>query len=123
MRRVGRGESPAWSPDGRQLAFVAAVRPGTVNVFVADADGKRTRRLTHARSVDAFPTFSPRGDRLAFLSARPGFRHEQVYVLDVTSGRVRRLTSQREYPGVEHTPPQWSGDGRTVFYLDRRPPP
>ena len=56
---------PAWSPDGKQIAFVSA-REGTPHVYVMDADGTGTRRLTDSDQEDDHPTWSSDGTRIAF---------------------------------------------------------
>jgi Tol biopolymer transport system component len=73
-----RGVSPAWSPDGTRLAFVSfADHNGTScpggcgtsgEIYVVNADGTDSRRLTHSRADDEHPTWSPDGTRLAFAS-------------------------------------------------------
>ena len=56
---------PAWSPDGAQIAF-ASKRDGATHIFVMQADGTGTRRLTNAAKDDDHPSWSPDGktDRL-----------------------------------------------------------
>ena len=69
-------ESPAWSPDGRRLAFVRG-RPGRAELVVMDADGRHERRLTRGVGA-ASPAWSPDGRRIAYSAGprgrRPGVR-------------------------------------------------
>ena len=61
---------PAWSPDGRRIAFVSR-RDGNSEVYVMNADGSGKRNLTRDRaSDDDYPTWSPDGRRIAFLRVR-----------------------------------------------------
>lgn len=59
-----------WSPDGRWVAFGAAVSRATAALFVADARTGRTRQITSGEFFDAAPSFSPDGKFLYFLSSR-----------------------------------------------------
>lgn len=83
-----------WSPDGQQLAFARTVRGqhGSLinDLFLVDADGNNLRRLTHSRRAVS-PTFSPEGDRLAFIGSEGGTAN--LYVLDLETGEEIALTS------------------------------
>ena len=60
-----RDESPAWSPDGKKIAFVSNrnnVNKDRVQIWVIDADGKNPIRLTDGL-VDANPDWSPDGKK------------------------------------------------------------
>ena len=95
----GNDLAPAWSPDGRRLAF-ASTRDGDPHVFVAERDGGRLRDVT----AGGEPAWSPDGRRLAF--ARPEGAGSDVWVVDADGGRARRLAAG-EWPA-------WSPDGRRI---------
>jgi TolB protein len=67
-QRISTGYAPAWSRDGRRLAFVVA-RVGDAQIFVMDASGKNVRRLTPA-GTHLLPAWSPDGRWIAFVSIR-----------------------------------------------------
>lgn len=82
---VGHGNSPAWSPNGRQVAFVRTYPYITTegDLFVARADGTGERRLYDGGDLPlASPSFAPDGRRIAFL------RHSSLHILDVVTGSV-----------------------------------
>jgi TolB protein len=91
--------SPAWSPDGEQIAF-ASDRDGNWEIYVLDVGGGGATRLTNEPAEDAHPTWAPHGNRIAFASTRaepdPGgcsanCNHE-IYVMRADGSRLTRLT-------------------------------
>ena len=71
--------NPAWSPDGKRILF-ASDRGGTVDLYALEADDPeqpeltkankfKTTRLTNTASEELNPTYSPKGDRIAFVRA------------------------------------------------------
>ncbi len=59
----------AWSPDGRQIAFVTEDKAGQTQIAVSDSDGRGAKAVTTAHGPVDTPRWSPAGDRLAFLYA------------------------------------------------------
>jgi Tol biopolymer transport system component len=102
-RRVTRGDQPAWSPDGRRIAFV---RRGAV--LVAGADGSAVRRLTRDASA-SWPAWSPDGDRVVFTGGR------DLFTVSVATGRLTRLTRSRR-PWIANFTPTYSPDGRMLAF-------
>jgi len=97
--------APAWSPDGKRVAFVSA-RSGNWELYVIDASGGKETRLTDNRAVDVAPTWSPDGKKLAFLSNREG--RWAIYIIDVQSGRVQKvLTTGDAYPDAVNERLSW----------------
>ena len=81
---------PAFSPDGRQVAF-AATAPGanSQDIFLMNVDGTNLRRLTTHPDIDTTPTWSPGGNQIAFTSNRTG--RPQVYVMNIDGSGTYRL--------------------------------
>jgi TolB protein len=82
---------PAFSPDGRWLAFAARAGGGT-DVYVMEAGGATARRLTELESARA-PAFSPDGTLLAFLAVAPGESGFDLWVVELTAGEGGELTA------------------------------
>ncbi len=101
---------PAWSPDGRLIAF-ASMRFGSFDIFVMRADGSGTRRLTRAREHDSRPSWSPDGAWIVFDRGAWG----DLYVIGKDGQGERRLTRDR----AQETDPAWSPDGRWIAYVRR----
>lgn len=103
--------APAWSPDGRSLAF-AAQRDHNWDVYTVWADGSRLERLTQHAAFDGWPAWSPDGRSLAFVSHREGSL--AVHRLDLAAGEASaRRISEGQGPAIE---PAWSPDGRWLAY-------
>jgi TolB protein len=103
---------PAYSPDGSRIAFASA-REGTLDVYVMNADGSDTRRLTSTPANDGQPTWSPDGRQIAFQ--RDDGDH--IYVMRSDGSGVRRLTNDLAPEGE----PAWSPDGTWIAYARRTP--
>ncbi len=103
---------PAWSPDGKRIAF-ASSRAGRFHLFVVDASGKKTKRLTAGENEDTHPSWSPDGTRIAFTRGAPN----GIEVMNADGTGLHRLTSGL----AEEADPAWSPSGRWIAY-DRRIP-
>ena len=117
-RRLARGGNPAWSPDGRSLAFTDE-RNGNYEVYVMNADGSRQRNLTRDPAADdRGAAWSPDGRKVAFLrssvEARTphAFGPGDVYVMnaDGTGQRSLTRTAAEEHFGA------WSPDGLKIAF-------
>src|SRR6266705_2334587 len=62
----GADLAPAWSPDGRRIAF-QSTRDGNWEIYVMNADGSEVHRLTHGEAEDGEPSWSADGKRIAFV--------------------------------------------------------
>jgi TolB protein len=105
--------SPAWSPDGRQLAYVSFEdqRP---KVYIQNLTDGRRELLAEFRGINSAPAWSPDGTRLALTLSRDG--NPEIYVLDIASRLLRRLT----HDGAIDTEPAWSPDGRHIVFTSDR---
>lgn len=106
-------DAPRWSPDGKRIAYSSA-RDGSVDIFVAAADGSGAVNLTRNAAWDDYPAWSPDGSKIAFTSNRDG--PFNLYVMNADGSGVRRLTRGNDWD----TMPAWSPDGtRIAFASDR----
>lgn len=105
--------SPAWSPNGGQLAYVSFESRKPV-VYVHDvATGKR-RLLANFRGSNSAPAWAPDGRSLAVTLSRDG--GSQLYTIDANGGEPRRLTQS---PSID-TEPIYSSDGRNIYFVSDR---
>jgi TolB protein len=109
--------SPAWSPDGRRVAFVRTLfepgGQGTSHVFVAAADGVRARRVASGSADDMSPAWKPDGHTLVFARAfRAGFG---LVVARLGKPGFRVLVRPTKTIS-DATFPAWSPDGRRIAF-------
>ena len=119
-RRLTRGFAPAWSPDGRKIAY-SSVRPGNSGnseVFVMNADGSANRRLTPQPAGGHSPDWSPDGRKLMFPSRRDG--NWEVYVMNPDGSGKRNLTRNPGNDGFQGWGAAWSPDGRKITFVSDR---
>lgn len=113
--------NPAWSPDGRSIAF-SGMDGGISDLYVLNMQTGDVRQLTNDRYSDLQPTWSPDGATLAFVTDRGpqgtefetlSYGKERIGLLDLASGSIRTV---RPFDG-RHTNPQFSPDGRSLFFI------
>jgi TolB protein len=106
--------SPAWSPDGGEIAYVS-FEQRLSTIYVQNLKSGERRRLSAHAGVNQAPAWSPDGKKLAMtLSTREG--NLDVYVLDLDSQALTRITDD---PGID-TEPQWSKDGQSIYFTSDR---
>jgi TolB protein len=105
--------SPAWSPDGKRLAYVSFELQKAV-VWVQDLTSGERRVLANFRGSNSAPAFSPDGQRLAVTLSQDGVA--QLYTLPVGGGTPTRLTSSNSID----TEPVFAPDGRNIYFVSDR---
>jgi len=107
--------TPAFSPDEKTLAFSRATEEGTDIYTVNVRDQCCLQRLTVGRFSDNLsPTYSPDGQRIAFVSTRSGL--PQIYVM-AADGTDQQLFAPFDYGATgSSNAPEWSPDGQSVAF-------
>ena len=114
---------PTWAPDGHAIAFTG-MHQGITDLFVYDLQGNRLRQLTKDAFADLEPAWSPDGRRIAFSTDR--FTSDlatlsigayTLATIDPDSGAVQQIPA---VGGGKHINPQWSPDGRALYYISDR---
>jgi len=109
----GTNISPAWSPDGRQVAYSSS-RTGDPEIWVSDPSGADARRVTSFRGPDASPVFNPKsGAQIAWISGRTGL--PQLYIMNSDGSNVQPMTD-----GGYATSPSWSPNGQAIAFAWNR---
>jgi hypothetical protein len=126
---VGAVTGVTWSPDGGQLAL-SGMRGGISDLYLFDLTTGQTRQLTDDRFADLQPAWSPDGGTIAFATDRAGIRGEsgsdfgqlaysppRIALIDVATGSIRVLPG---FDGAKHVNPQWTADGRSLYFVSDR---
>jgi TolB protein len=105
---------PAWSPDQRTIAFTSYKR-GNADLYLRNIyEGKET--LIASKGTNYAAAFSPDGKKLAFCSTMSEDGNAEIYVLDMETMKVKRLT----YNSAIDTAPSWSPTGREIAFTSDR---
>lgn len=105
--------SPAWNPNGTQLAYVSFESRKPVIYVHEVASGKR-RLLANFKGSNSAPAWAPDGRSLVVTLSRDG--GSQLYVMDANGGDARRLSQS---PSID-TEPAFSADGRWIYFVSDR---
>jgi len=108
---------PAWSPDGRKLAFCSD-RDGGSDIFVANADGSDPVNITKAASLlESEPAWSPDGARIACVASESATGRQGLYVMSAAGADVTCIWSN---PVADARTPAWSPDGEKISFTEER---
>jgi len=105
--------SPAWSPNGKELAYVSFESQKAV-VWVQDIASGQRRMLANFRGSNSAPAWSPDGRDLALTLSRDAVA--QLYLMSRDGGTPRRLTQS----SAIDTEPAFSPDGRQIYFVSDR---
>lgn len=109
----GQGWSPAWAPNGQQLAYSLSAN-GNPDIFTCNANGTGLKRLTAFLGPNTQPVWNPKtGTQLAWVSGMT--KLPQIYVMNSDGSNVSRMTD-----GGYAVSPSWSPNGQFLsFAWDR----
>jgi hypothetical protein len=124
VKGVGAINDAAWSPDGSSIA-ISGMKGGISDLYLVDVKGNGVRQLTNDRYAELHPAWSPDGKTLAFATDRgPGTDFQtlrygpmNLALMDMTSGNIREL---QIFPGAKHINPQFTPDGRQIYFVSDR---
>jgi len=105
--------SPAWSPDGRKLAYVS-FEEGNSAIYMQDVATGARELISSGKGINGAPSFSPDGKKMALTLSRSG--NPEIYVRDMATGRTDQIT---QHWSID-TEPVWSPDGRYVYFTSDR---
>lgn len=113
----GREIDPAVSPDGSRVAYLASIGSG-YQLFVRALDGGVPLQVTRSGLAMGHPTWSPEGDRIAFVGAdKNPSKAAAIYLVRASGGEAAKLVDLPSWSfGLD-----WSPDGRSLAFSDTAP--
>ncbi len=105
--------SPAWSPNGRELAYVSFEKR-RAQVFVVNVETGKRRLITDFDGINGAPAWSPDGRELVVVLSKSG--SPKLYSVSLVTGRMKQLT----YGSAIDTEPRFSSDGESLLFTSGR---
>lgn len=105
--------SPAWSPDGRQLAYVSFENHQS-GIFIEDVATGARRLVSQFPGINGAPAWSPDGRKLALVLSKSG--SPNIYIMDIGSHALTQVT----HDFYINTEPSWSPDGHSLLFTSNR---
>ena len=125
MKPFGGIESFAWAPDSKSLVYVSRKKEGmeyslstNSDLYLYDLETKTTTNLTEGMmGYDTNPVFSPKGDKLAWLSMEhDGYESDmnRIFVMDMKTGEKTDLTENWDYTVSTIA---WNPNGKKIYFI------
>lgn len=105
--------SPAWSPDGKKIAYVSFEKKQSQIYYVDVRTGQR-RLITSYRGMNQAPAWSPDGRKMAVVLSKSG--QPEIYLVDMMTGALTQITRSDSI----NTEPSFSPDGRSLLFMSDR---
>jgi len=120
---LGEIQAPAYSPDGRWVAF-SALAGGFTDLYLYDLQADTLHALTHDSYADLEPAWSPDGKMLAFATDRFSTNLPTLmpgnYRLALINPFTDSITPLPSFTDGKNINPQWSPDGKSIYFLSDR---
>ncbi|MCH9756744.1 MAG: Tol-Pal system beta propeller repeat protein TolB [Gammaproteobacteria bacterium] len=105
--------SPAWSPDGRQIAYVSFEKR-RAQVFIISVETAKRRLITDFDGINGAPAWSPDGKDLAIVLSKSGA--PKIYKVNLSTGAMKQLTFGMSID----TEPRYAADGQSLVFTSGR---
>lgn len=105
--------SPAWSPDGRKLAYVSFER-GDSAIYIQEISTGSRQVVSNRKGINGAPSFSPDGSKLALTLSYLG--NPDIFIMDLASREISRVTNHFAID----TEATWSADGQSLVFISDR---
>ena len=111
-------ETPEAREDYLSLLADGLIRPSALDIWVADADGSKPRRLTDNGAANFAPYWHPSGERIIFSSNMddPGGREFELYLINIDGTGLERVTYSKGFDGF----PVFHPDGSSLVFGSNR---
>jgi len=105
--------SPAWSPNGKRIAYVSFQNKKPI-VYVQDVEVPKQNVVANFKGSNSAPAWAPDGSKLAVVLSRDG--NSQLYLINPDGSNPRRLSNS----GGIDTEPNFSPDGQWIYFTSDR---
>ena len=105
--------SPAWSPNGKQIAYVS-FEGGHAAIYLQDVATGQRRIVTDYPGVNGAPAFSPDGKNLAVVLTKTGY--PKIYLVNIANNKSTQLT----HGWAMDTEPHFTHDGQSLIFTSNR---
>ncbi len=105
--------SPAWSPNGKNLAYVS-FESHHASIYLQNLSTGKRQVITDYPGINGAPAFSPNGKKLALVLTRTG--NPKIYTYNLRSNKLTQLTHGYSID----TEPAWSPDGKSLLFTSNR---
>jgi Tol biopolymer transport system component len=105
--------------DYKQLLSRGLIRPGNLEIWVMDADGKNKRQITHNGAANFAPFFHPDGKRIIFASNVADVKNPRdfdLYIINIDGTGMEQIT---HYPDFDSFP-MFTSDGKKLVWASNR---
>jgi TolB protein len=113
-RQIAAGGGPSWSSVSGLIVFHATIGGSDSEIYTMRADGDGIQQLTDNGAEEIWPSWSPDGSKIAYMSNRDG--NWEIYVMNADGSQQRRLTENI----YEDWRPSWSPDGTQLAFPSLR---
>lgn len=105
--------SPAWSPDGKKIAYVS-FQSGRSGIYIQDRISGTQEKLTGFKGINGAPDWSPDGKYMALVLSKDG--NPEIYIMDLAQKKLKRMT---KHYAID-TEPRWAPDGKSIIFTSNR---
>lgn len=107
--------SPAWSPDGKKVAYVSYHDDRRPTVIMQDIASGQQTTVARFKGINGAPAWSPDGRYMAVALSKDG--DPEIYLVEMATGKLTRITNHYAID----TEPRWMPDGNRIIFTSDRP--
>ena len=105
--------SPAWSPNGKNIAYVSFENKHA-GIYIENVTNGSRQLLSKFPGINNAPAWSPDGRKLALVLSKSG--SPNIYIMDIATHRLKQVTNDYYI----NTEPAWSPDGKSLLFTSNR---